>query len=150
MKFQFGLIAVVCLSINSLLLLAAASDNSQLQFNLNSNLNPNSKLEKMEECKECKSDDDVIIHFDPNLKSFHLRGRQSSYVMIIDPDGRLQHLYWGPRISVKDDLRYLMSESVSISFDPQSGMNSRMFEYPGNPLSPLNLYIYIYASKSVD
>ena len=36
-----------------------------------------------------------MITFDAETQCFHLRGAQVSYVMQVEEDGQVHHLYWG-------------------------------------------------------
>ncbi|MBK8932477.1 MAG: hypothetical protein IPM76_09220 [Chloroflexi bacterium] len=38
----------------------------------------------------------AMIHYNPNTRTFNLLGQHSHYAMLVDGDGRLTHLAWGP------------------------------------------------------
>ena len=69
------------------------------------------------------------VRFDTESQIFSLTGHESSYIFRINPAShKLEHLYWGPRISRLDDLSYLSSGQIAVSFDA-GPLNSQLLEY---------------------
>ncbi|MDP4104279.1 MAG: alpha-galactosidase [Bacillota bacterium] len=77
----------------------------------------------------------MSIHYDPKERIFHLRGKDTSYVMQIIKDGYLAHLYWGKRINNfhnKNPIR-LIKRSFSPNpdpADPSFSLDTLPQEYP--------------------
>jgi hypothetical protein len=77
----------------------------------------------------------LSIHYDPKERIFHLRGKDTSYVMQIIKDGYLAHLYWGKRINNfhnKNPIR-LIKRSFSPNpdpADPSFSLDTLPQEYP--------------------
>jgi alpha-galactosidase len=68
-----------------------------------------------------------VIYY-PHENAFVLNTERSSYAFRVDTEGYLNHLYWGDRIDVGEDLSYLAKDSVIVSFDAGS-KNSKLMEY---------------------
>ncbi|MDP4157930.1 MAG: glycoside hydrolase family 36 N-terminal domain-containing protein, partial [Bacillota bacterium] len=77
----------------------------------------------------------MSIHYDPKERIFHLRGKDTSYVMQIIKDGYLAHLYWGKRINNfhnKNPIR-LIKRGFSPNpdpADPSFSLDTLPQEYP--------------------
>ena len=48
----------------------------------------------------------MAIQFISDTKTFHLMGKDISYLFFINEAGYPEHLYFGPRIGAWDDIRY--------------------------------------------
>jgi alpha-galactosidase len=77
----------------------------------------------------------LSVHYDPKERIFHLRGKDTSYVIQIIRDGYLAHLYWGKRLNhfySKNPIRF-----VKRGFSPNPEPSDQSFsldtlpqEYP--------------------
>jgi alpha-galactosidase len=77
----------------------------------------------------------LSIHYDPKGKFFHLKGKDTSYLIQIIKDGYLAHLYWGKRINnfhSKNPIRFV-KRSFSPNPDPSDpsfSLDTLPQEYP--------------------
>lgn len=77
------------------------------------------------------------IHFDSVNKTFHLKAKDTSYVMQIIRDGYLSHLYWGKKINSYRHANYIQMLDRGFSGNPYHHRDDRAFsldtlpqEYP--------------------
>lgn len=76
-----------------------------------------------------------MIHFDEQTRTFHLQGKNVSYVFAADENGFLRHLYFGEKLSLKSNLLHLAATAYlgsSVNFDgakmPNDNLNAMMLE----------------------
>lgn len=77
-----------------------------------------------------------MISYHKSLKTFRLDTKKSTYLISVNPDGRIFHSWYGSRIS-DDDVTYLQpcSQNASFSADvPEGGytIDTKLCEYPCN------------------
>ncbi|WP_312096558.1 alpha-galactosidase [Niallia sp.] len=77
------------------------------------------------------------IHFDAVNKTFHIKAKDTSYVMQIIRDGYLSHLYWGKKINNYRHSNYMQMLDRGFSGNPYHHRDDRTFsldtlpqEYP--------------------
>lgn len=77
------------------------------------------------------------IHFDAVNKTFHIKAKDTSYVMQIIRDGYLSHLYWGKKINNYHYSNFMQMLDRGFSGNPYQHRNDRAFsldtlpqEYP--------------------
>ncbi|ANS74333.1 alpha-galactosidase [Paenibacillus yonginensis] len=72
----------------------------------------------------------MAIQFDERLRIFAMDTVQSSYLFGINDKGKLQHLYWGPQVSIQDAAPLLRSSSHS-SFDAELDREAEEYSFWG-------------------
>jgi Alpha-galactosidase len=72
---------------------------------------------------------DATPRYDANSHVFRLDAGKITYAMGVDPDGRLQTLYWGARLAADDPLGPAAPAPERSSFDPKGALSRQ--EYAG-------------------
>ena len=72
---------------------------------------------------------DAAVRYDTAAHVFRLDAGKVTYAMGVDPDGKLQTLYWGARLAKDDPLGPAMPAPERSSFDPKGALSRQ--EYAG-------------------
>ena len=57
----------------------------------------------------------MIINYNENLKTFHLKTKNTSYILKMLETGHISHLYWGRKLKA-DNLEYFVRRRCFGSF----------------------------------
>lgn len=76
-----------------------------------------------------------MIHFDAETRTFHLQGKNVSYMFFADANGFLRHLYFGEKLPLTEKPLYLAQTAylgAAVNFDgaklPNDNLNAMMLE----------------------
>ncbi|CAN8076271.1 unnamed protein product [Agarophyton chilense] len=72
---------------------------------------------------DAKVQDQPGVSYDPQLRLFRLRCKNSLYVFRVDDARNLEHLYWGLPLPSTDDITYLIRSHVPTPFDPKGSVS---------------------------